>query len=149
MSLPMMLHLNFPEKNINKIMYSGYIEITEEITGEIELVLEVNKCDLEIKACEKYNSLKIGGMCQKFKDKNAFYSSGLSTIKPPLKCPIKPGNYSMENSAIDLSLVSVFPLDNFAWIVIFKFVAADSNKSKKTVMCINSETKIFKTRKIQ
>lgn len=142
----MMVNMSFPKTNINKIGYSGFINVSEEVTGEIELVVEASKCSLDMKNCEKYNNLKIVSMCDKFMDKGAFYSSALASINPPFQCPIKPGLYTLNEAALDLSLVSVLPLDGYVWVVTFKFLQAEKfKKMKKVVLCLNSEIKVVRS----
>lgn len=128
--------------------YSGTIVVVEEVPGEIELVLESNKCSLDMKTCEKYDIINVREMCKKFQDKHAFYSNIFTHIKPTLECPIKPGNYTLEESSLDLRPFALFPVDGYIWVSSFKFVSGQKGiKGKKVVMCINAEVKILKTRK--
>lgn len=126
--------------------YSGIIDVTEEVRGEIELVTESNRCSNDMRTCAKYDTLNIHDMCKKFLDRKAFYSNVFNHIKPPFKCPIMPGIYKLEEASLDLRAFSLFPVDGYVWITTFKFVASEKGKAKRIVMCINSETKIFKTR---
>ena len=52
-----------------KLGFSGYLEITKDLPGPMELVMDINRCDLLMKGCEKYEKFSIGGMCTKFKAK--------------------------------------------------------------------------------
>jgi hypothetical protein len=101
-----------------------------------------------MKTCEKYPAVVIREMCKKLKDKKAFYYSALEQISPPFQCPFKTGIYTMAQSSLDLSMLSVFSfMDGYIWVVTFRLVLYDSeSKSKKTIFCINSETKITKIR---
>lgn len=145
----MAITMKAPQSNIgNKILFSVLITVSEEVPGEIEFVIESNRCTLDMKTCEKYPVMNVREMCKKFQEKNAFFSMTLASFKPPLKCPIKTGNYSLEESFIDLTPVAFVPLDGFVWIVTFKLVANEKgSKNKKTVLCMNSETKIIKVNK--
>lgn len=143
-----MLNLSFPPVNYVNIKYSGSINVTHEVKGDIELVMEGNRCTLDMKTCEKNNNLNVGGICQKFHDKNAFYSSLFDNIKPRLKCPIKPGIYMIEEGFLDLSLISLLPLDGYIYVCAFKLAYGEKgSRAKKVAMCLNTETKIFKTHK--
>lgn len=138
--------MSFPNSNFNKLEYSGFITVSEEVAGEIEFLVEASKCSLDMKSCEKYNNVKIQSMCDRFMEKNTFYSSALASIHPQLKCPIKPGVYTLNEAAIDLSLISVIPLDGYVWVVTFKLLQAEKTKKmKKVVLCLNSETKIIRS----
>lgn len=137
--------MTFPPSNINKLKFSGNIAVSEEIPGEIELVFEPNKCTLDMKTCEKYGNINIREMCSKFEDKSAFYSATFAAIKPAFKCPIQPGNYTWESSTLELTPLAMFPLDGFVWVASIKLVSSvKRSKTKKTVLCLNSETKIVR-----
>ena len=75
--------------------------------------MDINRCDLLMKGCEKYEKFSIGGMCTKFKAKNTSYSETLEKIVPPIVCPLRIGNYSFENTEFDLNFVSRLPLDGW------------------------------------
>ena len=126
---------------------SGTMEVTEEVPGDLNLVVESNKCDLEMKSCVKYNTFNIGGVCQKFLDKKEFYSDVLSSITPPLKCPIKVGNYTLDERTLDLRIISFLPLDGYIWVNSYKLVSSQKGKPKKVILCLNAEIKIMRTNK--
>lgn len=143
---PMMIQMTIPKSNINMLTMSGMITANEEVSGEIEFSIDANKCSMDMKICEKYPGVTVREMCKKFKTKGAFYSSTFLSMKPPMQCPIKPGNYTMGDISIDLSVLSVLPLDGYIWVVNFKFLSVDGvQKTKKIAMCLNSETKISRT----
>lgn len=145
---PMDIYANFEKSNINKVAYSGYIHVKEEITGELVLVLDTSRCSLDMKKCEKYSNRNFRNMCTRFHEQNKFYTSSFSNISPPFDCPIRPGNYSLGQSSVDLSLFSFLPLDGYIWVVNYRFVSIDEGgKSRRIVMCANSEIKIAKVRK--
>lgn len=148
LKMPIMVNLTIPKMNYVQVKYAGVVSVTEEVKGELEMVIEGFKCSLDMTDCQKYNSFNVGGMCQKFQNTNAFYSSFFNSIRPPWKCPIKPGNYTIEEGLFDLNLISLLSLDGYVWSATFKFVSGDKrSKNKKIVMCLNSETKIIKTNK--
>lgn len=89
--------------------------------------------------CEDYDKILITGLCQKFKDKFAFYTEVLKAFTPPLECPIKPGNYSITDTTVNLDLVSRLPLNGHRYLVSFKAISGSKN-GRKMVWCIDSET---------
>lgn len=130
-----------------QVTISGPFHISEEITGNIEMVLETNKCSLDMKKCEKYSNHNIPNMCIKFRENNAFYSAAFASIHPPLRCPIKPGNYTADDSTFDMTAIQMLPIDGYVWVITFKLVASESgSKTKRIVFCLNTETKIAKIR---
>lgn len=136
-------HIVVPKMYINKVTLLGYVTVSQEVPGGIELIMETNKCTLDMKRCEKYSNRTFRDMCKKFKEKNTFYSSAFSSIEPTLQCPIKPGNYTL-NSTFDLSSFTVLPLGDYLWIMTFKLISGENgSKRKKIVFCFNTELTIL------
>lgn len=135
-----------PSSNINVMSFSGFVNITRDIQGDMELVMEVNRCSLDRNTCEKYPGATIREMCRRFQEKTKFYAKFFSNFEPPLRCPLKAGNYTMNEIKLDLSVISVLPLDGYLWLVTFKILAIEPGlKKKQTAMCINTETKIVRS----
>lgn len=112
----------------------------------MEFSIESNKCTLDMTTCEKYASTTLRGMCKIFVKKNAFYSSFFENITPPLVCPLKTGNYTIVETKLDLTALSVLPLDGFVWVSTLKVLAMEPGlKKKRIVLCLNTETKIIRT----
>jgi hypothetical protein len=146
----MEIFLTIPKMNINKIAYNGSIVVSEEISKNITLVFEANKCSLDMKTCEKYTLFNIKDLCQNYQEKYASFDSIFDNISPRLGCPIKAGNYTIPDALLDMSILRLLPVDGFIWVVKFKLVASSNEgKSKKIVMCIDAEIKLLKTRKNQ
>jgi hypothetical protein len=138
---------DFDKNNINFIGYSGLFVLHEEISNEFELVIETNKCSLDMNTCAKYTNFRIEKMCEKFESKGPFYVSISAAITPPIHCPIKPGNYTLGKTRIDLSPIKALNIDGFIWVSKFKFVSTNSTtKLKRIILCYNTEVKIVKVR---
>lgn len=116
------MKLNFTNsgKMPNKVIFSGMMIVEKEVKGPIDMIMDVNRCDLKMNDCENYQKLKTTNLCDKFNDKNAFYAGGLTNITPSLRCPIKAGNYTFVDSILDLSALSPLPLDGYFWLVLTK-----------------------------
>jgi len=127
----------------DKLLYSADFVIHEDIPGPIEISLEVNRCSLNLKKCEKYPTVRTIGFCEAFK-KKAIYADSLTAFKPPLQCPIKAGNYSATDAELDLGIISFLPSQGYIWLVCIR---AFGGASKTLVMCIQTETKITEMRK--
>lgn len=141
----MSVHLIIPGSNLNVVTLSGYVNVKQDIQGDMELVLESNRCTFDMKTCEKFPSPTIRELCRKFNTKNAFYSSFFDNIKPTVKCPLKAGNYTINKTKLDLSPIYALPLDGYVWISKIKVLAKDKNNKKRIEMCMNTETKIIRT----
>lgn len=141
-------HIEIPKTYINKVTMLGYITVLQEVIGEIDLIFEANKCTLDMKKCEKYSNRTFKDMCKKLEQKNAFFSSAISSIEPSLQCPIQPGNYTL-NSTFDLSPFSILPLGDYLWVMTFKLISSkNGTKRKKISFCVISEVTILKAGRI-
>jgi hypothetical protein len=146
-SLSMLVNLTFSESAPNKITHKGFALMSEEIQGDLELIIDTSRCSLDMKTCEKISPLSFREICKKVSDKNAFYYSSLESISPPLQCPLKPGNYSIPESSLDLSFISLLSIDGYVWVLSAKLVRiVAGKKTKKSLMCLNMEIKITKNR---
>lgn len=43
----------------NKIEFSAQLDVSEKVPGPLEFIFDSNKCDLSMKKCEKFTSLKV------------------------------------------------------------------------------------------
>lgn len=135
-----------PVSHLNVVSFSGYGYLSRDIKGDLELFVEVNRCSLDMKFCENYPGTTIRELCKRFRDKNAFYSSTLESIKPLLKCPVKAGNYTFMELKLDLSALSLLPMDGYVWLTTIKLLSAEERiKRKLIVLCIAAETKILRS----
>lgn len=141
----MTVQLKLPISNINVVTLSAVLNVTKEVKGDMELIFDTNRCSLDMKTCEKYPGANIRGLCEKFEQKNAFYTPIFENFKPAIKCPLKPDIYTLKESKMDFSLFSLIPLDGYVWVVTIKVLSAESGiKKKEVAMCLNTETKIVR-----
>ncbi len=42
----------------NKVYATGYVTVSEKINGPIDILYDINRCDLSNENCEKYSSMK-------------------------------------------------------------------------------------------
>ena len=59
-AIQMRLFVNNGSAVPDKIAFGGYLEVTEKISGPIELTLDSNRCDFAMKKCEKFSIMKVG-----------------------------------------------------------------------------------------
>lgn len=119
--------------------------MSRDVSGPLELSIEINRCDVAMTKCEKHPTLKFSELCKKLKDKNAFYYGALSTIHPPFECPVKAQNYVSTNSSIDLSALSFLPISGYSWLTTFKLTSGEG-KRKELVLCVMFECKILRAK---
>jgi hypothetical protein len=146
-SITMFVDVNDTVPAADVIRYSGFLEASREIRGPLELVIETNRCDVGLKKCEKMPTVKFTGLCEKFKDKKAFYHATLSGLTPSLECPIKPQRYVATNSSmLDLSPIAFLPLGGYIWLVTLK-VSSGEPKQQELVMCTMIEISIAQVKR--
>lgn len=133
-----------PEMVIDSATVSGLVTVSEEILGNIDLVMETNRCTLDLKTCFKENTINFKGMCKVFSMKNAFYSKVFDSLQPNFDCPLKAGNYTLRETSFDLMFARPFPIDGHIFIMTFKWIQVDrKNKTKRVLMCFYIEVKVF------
>lgn len=142
-NLPVITNFIFTS-GIDKFNISGDIQVVEKITGNLQFTVETVKCSMNMKECQRYVApVTFDNMCEIFNRKMRFYTIIFESIEPQLKCPIMPGNHTINPLTVDLGAISIFPLDGSMWVITFKII--DKN-TKKMIMCLNSETKIVRKR---
>jgi hypothetical protein len=109
-NLPMKVFIN-PVAGQDKVKFSGYFTVSEDITGEIDATVDSNKCELDMKSCFKYNSFKVPAICGALTSKSGIFADVLKSIKPPFKCPVKAGNYTIAEANFDITVFSMLPID--------------------------------------
>jgi hypothetical protein len=146
---PLTVYATFPATSYNKFSYNDAFGIlTEEITStEVDLVIEGNRCSLDIKTCEKYPTIKVENLCMHVERKNAYYSAILEKFEPRLHCPVKPANYTIMKYFFDLKSIALLPLDGYVFVLKVTLASKDpKTKKKKLVGCANIEIKITRER---
>lgn len=148
MAFPIMVDLKVPKLNFNdKITVSGVIMVSETVCGPLDLSLDSSRCTLDMKNCEKYNIINLREVCKNLFNSTLIYSNVLASITPPLKCPILPGNYTIQETELDLAILAYAPFDGYIYITSIKLASTNKvAKTRKILFCLNVETKIVKIR---
>jgi hypothetical protein len=138
----------FPESDNNgKLLLTGNMVFRENISGQIDLVLEGSKCSFDMKTCERNPTINVQDICKKFDLKTSFYSSLFASYKPPFKCPVQSGNYTMENTEIDLAFFSWLLEEGHFYSGTVKLIENETRtKKKRVVICFYTGIKVVKTR---
>lgn len=138
-----------PQSNINGISFAGSVHLKKDLGKNLAFSVEPNRCSFDLKKCEKYPGATFEDLCRMFNDKHHLFSSFFSRVKPPVKCPLKAGNYTFEESKLDFSIFSALAIDGYTWLATFKVLSPEEGvKRKRIVLCLNTETKIVQTRKL-
>jgi hypothetical protein len=86
-------------------------------------------------------------VCKKFSDTAQFYSNVFTTIKPPLKCPIMPGNYTQTETTLSFAIMEFLPIDGYVYTNTLSLSSTEKDrKTTKTAYCMKMEVKITKSR---
>lgn len=115
----MLSHVNINETTgvSSRIIYSGYFDVLKNISGQLALSIEANRCDSGMTKCEKQPTIKFTDICKRLNDKKAFYYDAVRKTKPPFVCPIKADRYVIQNASVDFSILALLPLSGFHWYV--------------------------------
>jgi hypothetical protein len=131
----------------DKITFSGLMTVFEKISGPLHMSLVVSRCTLDLKTCRNYNTFNMKEVCKKFSDTAQFYSNVFTTIKPPLKCPLLPGNYTQTETTLSFQIVEFLPIDGYIYTVIANLASTEKDrKTTKISYCMKMEVKITKSR---
>ena len=96
-----------------------------------------------MKFCEKWKNVNIKEICAKLVEKKMVFADVTNAIKPKLECPIKSGNYTLDRTSLDLTVLKMFPIEGYVWISTAKFISIDKeSKTKKVFLCFNAEVKV-------
>lgn len=144
---PVTINATVPESFSSSVTFVGVFTLSEEVVGDLDFVFTASRCSLDMKTCDKFNSINVKGVCEKFKDRNAFYSGVLEGIHPRLECPVQPNNYTVNQSSMDMSFAKFFPFEGYILIANYKLVTTDKKtKAKRIILCLNQEVKIMNSR---
>jgi hypothetical protein len=117
----------------------GTLEILETIPGPITMSIDSSRCSLDMKNCEHFSVINIREICKKFVD--PMYTGLFGKISPPLKCPLAVGNYTLQDTSVDLKFFELFPIDGYFYNTVMK-----STSAGKTAWCYKTEVKVVKVR---
>lgn len=126
---------------------SGSCLIKQKLSIPLDASFDSNRCTLDMKHCEKFNSLNVKGVCKRFTNSSSILGKMTAIITPPLSCPVQPGNYSTTKFDIDTKTISFLPLDGYIYNIQAKLASVNPATKKKTLVgCIKFEAKIVKIR---
>lgn len=125
----------------NRIFFNGNINIIEVIKGPLELVVTVNKCDQDMKKCEKLPPQVFKHICSRLRDTKTFYYGALSKVNPPIECPVQPQKYKADNSTVNLTPLTYLPMEGFIWMTTTKFFGGEN---RKVALCLESTLSTIK-----
>lgn len=128
----------------NKFYFDGILEVNREVHGPLELLMDMNKCDVDMKKCEKNPPTRFKEFCQKLTDKRAFYYHALETMEPRLECPVKAQEYKAVNSSLDFTPFTLLPVGGYIWAVTLKIVSG-SDKKRVIEFCAEINLKIVRS----
>ncbi|CAO1363795.1 unnamed protein product [Diamesa serratosioi] len=128
------------------LLISGYIIVKELVEGPLDLFIDSRKCDLSMQTCEKYRETKMDKMCEKLQNfKHPVFGDLLVNIVPKIGCPMLPGNYTINPSVSDMRHFQSLPIEKKVLLITFSLFTGTPGVDRKTVMCFESETSIYKT----
>lgn len=130
----------------DKISYSGYLDISKDVYGPLEISIDLNRCDLEMKKCEKLPTQKHKNVCRNLNVKKTFYHNAWKTLDPPLECPFRAQRYTATNSSMDLTPFTLLPLSGYMWIITAKLYSGDE-KARQVALCLDLNMKVVRVQR--
>jgi hypothetical protein len=109
-NLPMKLTV-IADGGYDRVNFTGHFSITENIGGDIYIVVDSSRCDLDRNNCEKLDTFTLKNVCTILLKKNGIFTEALSLIHPSLKCPFRVGNNTFDNMIFDMKVFSMVPID--------------------------------------
>jgi hypothetical protein len=86
-------------------------------------------------------------MCSQLYNSTTILKNLFEKVTPAVKCPVKPGNYTMARTELNLKSISFLPLDGAIQNANMKVVTTNPTTKKRIVAtCIRFEVKIIKER---
>ncbi|KAJ8918684.1 hypothetical protein NQ315_015004 [Exocentrus adspersus] len=104
----------------NRTMHiSMKITLLADVDSDMKLWLFLKRCTSRdsLDTCETYNTIKINHFCRILNAKNKPWTMVVDQITPPVKCPLKKGDYEVKNSTFDGSAFDRFPVVNWYWMI--------------------------------
>lgn len=124
--------------NPHNLAVTGSFELIDNVKYPLELHVKTNKCSPLTSKCTEYNYFKLPGFCTFF-NQLPFQKGGLGDfIRPPVRCPLKRGNYDA-NVSLSLDQFGKLPLDSSVKyqvkIMMYELVPG---QKKRMVFCTES-----------
>ncbi|XP_001857716.2 uncharacterized protein LOC6043225 [Culex quinquefasciatus] len=132
--------LNYSIKN-NVVHFYGNFTVTETIQEPLEFTIIANRCSLDMKSCQHFETITLSRICTYINDENGLLASFFKGIKPTPHCPIKPGLYTFENCAMNLKFFTTFPIEGYRWQTHHK-LALKGKTSKKDLYCLAGDCSV-------
>lgn len=105
-------NLTFTSLN-NTIAFDGSFSVQNDIVGIINMELDITRCTIQHKQCQKFSKLKFDDICGKFINSKILGDRFVSAVTPKLSCPFKRGTYQTENVILDLEFAVKLPFDGW------------------------------------
>ncbi|EDS44301.1 conserved hypothetical protein [Culex quinquefasciatus] len=125
--------VNYTFEN-NLVDFHGNFTVSEAIKEPLEFVVVTNRCSLDMKTCEPFNKIALGGVCATINDANGMLAPFFAGLEPKFRCPIEPGVYRFRNAVVDLRFFTTFPLEGYRWQAKLKLYS--KTKNRRELFCL-------------
>jgi hypothetical protein len=126
----------------NKLYFNGVIDVSRNGSAPMELQIIVNKCDQDMKKCEKLPPRSFKQLCATLNDKSSFLYTLITKLDPPMECPVKAQQYIANNAVVDITPLTFLPMNGFVWIAVIKIF---SGENREMTLCLEAS---FRNNKI-
>ncbi|KAL3273855.1 hypothetical protein HHI36_015281 [Cryptolaemus montrouzieri] len=130
-----------------KIIMNATFHVYEDIDKELMLSITIIRCRVRENpdTCEHFHSFNTNKYCQLIGTKSPLWSPFFDHITPPWRCPLKKGDYVVEDAVFDVSSFLLFPVQGWFWKVTAEQKDPDT---KEKVFCLITEAQVTTLGKI-
>ncbi|XP_050519271.1 uncharacterized protein LOC126893299 [Diabrotica virgifera virgifera] len=135
---------NVQFSNINRALFlSMKVHIKRNINSEdLKLHLHLKRCNSNdaLDTCETYNTVKLNHFCKILVADDKPWTPFRKLFNPPPGgCPLRKGEFEVNNGTFDGGALSAFPISNFYWKVTVLML---TDPGDEVVMCNKVEGQI-------
>ncbi|KAK9887892.1 hypothetical protein WA026_000196 [Henosepilachna vigintioctopunctata] len=124
-----------------KIIMNATFHVLEDINFEPTLSITIVRCKVRENpdTCEHFHSFTTTKYCRLIETKSPLWTPFFDQITPPWRCPLKKGDYIVENAVFDVSSFLLFPVQGWFWKVSSEQI---DPTTKKKIFCLITETQV-------
>lgn len=127
----------------NALLFRDSFFIHRVIDRPLEFDIILIRCKSIDHECQTFQNNTYKHMCDIFYEARLFGGNFVKRMTPPIRCPLKPGLYKMNDAEINLDFLTGLPIDGFFWNVKVNLYTPEKNGERRMHGCIAGYTKVF------
>lgn len=127
------------------IIFTGKVDITEDLPMNIELEMALTRCNVDKTGCINFDKVIFSRICEKMETKTSVAYNLVRGVVPVPKCPIKKGHYDIKNdSQMSMEIFKLIPLEGFLWKSKYLFYEKRGTKRFRPLACVEYDAVVVK-----